>query len=85
MRWVRRFAVGAAVSALAAALLSLVVEPSLALVVGLAGIATGAVMAFGRRADAAAGTAPEPGAGRGSAADPEPGAGSGAGTPRAPS
>lgn len=59
MRWIRRFALAAAASALLAALLGLVVEPSLALVVGLAGAATGAVPAFGRRADAAASDPPD--------------------------
>jgi hypothetical protein len=52
MRWLRRFALAAGISAVLAALLSLVVEPGLGLVVGLAGAATGAVMAFGRRIDA---------------------------------
>lgn len=81
MRWLRRFAMAAAASALLAALLSLVVEPSLAMVVGIAGAATGAVLAFGRRIDGAgaataAGDAERPG---------EPPAGSGAGKPPAPS
>jgi Flp pilus assembly protein TadB len=51
-RWLRRFLVGAGLAALAAVLLSLIMEPSLALAVGLAGVATGAVLAFGRRRDA---------------------------------
>ena len=52
MVWLRRFAIAAALSALVAGLLSLAVEQSLAVAVGLAGLGFGGILAFARRRQA---------------------------------
>jgi hypothetical protein len=65
MVWLRRFLLAAALAAVVALLLTLVIEQSLAIAVGFAGVMMGAVLAFAKRremegaGDAASGGEPD--------------------------